>query len=203
MSNKKLLLFIVFVALQLAVIGGFFAQRLYTLSTGTQVVLRTVPVDPRDLIRGEYVALRYEISTISQYLSDEKFSVGDTVYVTLEKNSYDDVWRATGVSKNQPTDYSTAIKGKVTSIPKDTPRNVWDRGVSGLGIEYGIERYFVEAGQGKELERRGRLKVFVRVDRSGASVIERAEPTDSRSVDDWRLEDDFEDDETTPMMDLE
>ncbi|MSR76197.1 MAG: hypothetical protein EXS68_01225, partial [Candidatus Ryanbacteria bacterium] len=186
-SNKKLILFVLFVALQLLVIGGFFAQRLYTLSTGVQVVLRTVPVDPRDLIRGEYVALRYEISTISKYVAgNESFAIGDAVYVTLEKNSYEDIWRATQISKNQPTDYSIAIKGKVVSVP-NTSADVWSQRASSIGVEYGIERYFVEAGKGKELERSGRLKVFVKVDRSGASVIERAEPTDSRGVDDWEL----------------
>ena len=33
--------------------------------TGTKVVLQTIPVDPRDLLRGEYVALRYEISEVT------------------------------------------------------------------------------------------------------------------------------------------
>lgn len=206
MSNKKLILFVLFVGLQLLVIGGFFAQRLFTLSTGIQVILRTVPVDPRDLIRGEYVALRYEISTISQYIADDQsLKVGDTVYVTLEKNSYDDFWRAMSVSKTAPTDYSVAIKGKITSIP-DTNVDVWSQRSSGIGVEYGIERYFVEAGKGKELERSGRLKVFVKVNRSGASVIERAEPTDSRGVDDWGIIENepmmIEDGESTPRINL-
>jgi len=33
--------------------------------TGTKVVLQTIPVDPRDILRGEYVALRYEISEVT------------------------------------------------------------------------------------------------------------------------------------------
>ena len=28
---------------------------------GTKIVLQTIPIDPRDLLRGEYVDLRYEI----------------------------------------------------------------------------------------------------------------------------------------------
>jgi uncharacterized membrane-anchored protein len=164
--NKKLLLFVVFVGLQLLVIGGFFAQRLFTLSTGAQVVLRTVPIDPRDLIRGEYVALRYEISTINQYMAyDQSFKVGDPIYVTLEKNSYDDMWHAASVSKTAPTDYSIAIKGKVTSIPS-ADNDVWNTRMKNIGVEYGIERY------------------FVKVDRSGASVIERVEEMDSSLIDD-------------------
>ena len=33
--------------------------------TGTKIVLQTIPIDPRDLLRGEYVDLRYEISDVT------------------------------------------------------------------------------------------------------------------------------------------
>ena len=36
--------------------------RVSLLSSGQEVVLQTVPVDPRDLLRGDYVILRYDIS---------------------------------------------------------------------------------------------------------------------------------------------
>ena len=32
---------------------------------GTKIVLQTIPIDPRDLLRGEYVDLRYEISDLT------------------------------------------------------------------------------------------------------------------------------------------
>ena len=34
----------------------------YTLIHGHKLMLKTVPVDPRDLLRGDYVILDYEIS---------------------------------------------------------------------------------------------------------------------------------------------
>ena len=33
--------------------------------TGTKIVLQTIPIAPRDLLRGEYVDLRYEISDVT------------------------------------------------------------------------------------------------------------------------------------------
>ena len=39
----------------LVLILGFVAYKEMTLQTGEEVVLKTVPVDPRDLFRGDYV----------------------------------------------------------------------------------------------------------------------------------------------------
>ena len=50
--------------LWLVIIGGFIFSKQMTLLTGKEVLLKTVPVDPRDLFRGDYVVLRYDISTI-------------------------------------------------------------------------------------------------------------------------------------------
>lgn len=52
------------------------------LSTGTMVLLETVPVDPHDLFRGEYAQLRYRISSV-EFPSDCAVRQGDIVYVTL------------------------------------------------------------------------------------------------------------------------
>ena len=54
------------VALQLVFILGLVAYKEVTLRFGTEVMLQTVPVDPRDLFRGDYVTLRYGISTLER-----------------------------------------------------------------------------------------------------------------------------------------
>ena len=51
-------------ALWLAILGGMVAINEHTLRTGREIVLKTVPVDPRDLFRGDYVTLRYDISRL-------------------------------------------------------------------------------------------------------------------------------------------
>jgi hypothetical protein len=39
--------------------------RIYILKTGKVIHLRTAPIDPRDIFRGDYVRLNYEISRIA------------------------------------------------------------------------------------------------------------------------------------------
>ncbi|HEY4526742.1 MAG TPA: GDYXXLXY domain-containing protein [Candidatus Paceibacterota bacterium] len=175
--SKHAFIFIGLVVLQVVIIFGLYANRLQTLATGREVMLRTVPVDPRDLLRGEYVALRYEISSVSSYSapSAKTLRPGDTVYVVLEEG-HDGYWQAGDVLTAKPTDFSVFLRGKVLSANEPsrvgaTPGNIQ--------IEYGIEKYFVEAGKGRELERSGSLKVIIAVDRDGKAVIKRVEPIET------------------------
>lgn len=50
---------------QTAILGYMIEGRASILRSGTEVLLKTAPVDPRDLLRGDYVILTYDISTIS------------------------------------------------------------------------------------------------------------------------------------------
>ncbi len=56
--------FIFFVLLQVALLVGIIAYRQYWVATGEKILLRTAPVDPRDIFRGDYISLRYDISTL-------------------------------------------------------------------------------------------------------------------------------------------
>ena len=59
----------VFVALlQTGVLGYQISQHALILRHGQEVLLKSLPVDPRDLLRGEYVILNYDISTIEPVL---------------------------------------------------------------------------------------------------------------------------------------
>ena len=57
-------------------------QRARILRGGTEIRLRTVPVDPRDLFRGDYVILAYPISTV-EAAGQPGFQRGERVYVCL------------------------------------------------------------------------------------------------------------------------
>jgi uncharacterized membrane-anchored protein len=79
-----------------------------TLSTGESVLLEVLPVDPRDLLRGDYVILRYKISDIPNELipsgmreSFRRFEDKRDVYVSLEKDSRG-VGHVKGVSADRP-----------------------------------------------------------------------------------------------------
>jgi uncharacterized membrane-anchored protein len=149
--------------LWLAMIGGFIFSKQMTLLTGTEVLLKTVPVDPRDLFRGDYVVLRYDISTVdlnNVRSVDENFNsvVGKRVYVTLDlENGRGKV----GDVLFSPPPSGLFMKGTITSA-----------NASRITVEYGIESYFVPEGKGRDIEvLRGDMEAKVAVDRSGNASI--------------------------------
>lgn len=155
MTGKTVLrlAFAAVVAFQIGLLLAIIVPKERTLATGEEVVLQTVPVDPRDLFRGDYANLRYTISTLRGYAG---FVVGDRIYVGLTKQG--DIWNVRSVS-NSPPD-GLYIKGTVTET--------WQ---GGLDVEYGIESYFVPEGTGHIIERARDVKVRVAVDSSGNAVI--------------------------------
>lgn len=167
---KKKILVILIACMWVAVAAGFIASKQFTLKTGKTVVLETVPVDPRDLLRGDYVILSYKIGQLEfGNLNSEKknYNHGEIVYVGLvPKGKY---WEAVSVSSKRPTESSTVfIKGRIT------------QGWGGrIGVNYGIESYFVPEGKGREFEqglRRGsQVKVVVEaaVNADGNALIKK------------------------------
>jgi len=50
--------------IQLGLIAAMVVDRASILREGTEVTLQTRPVDPRDFLRGDYVVLSYDISSV-------------------------------------------------------------------------------------------------------------------------------------------
>jgi len=105
--------FIFLVLLQVALLVGIIAYRQYWVATGERVLLRTAPVDPRDIFRGDYVSLRYDISTLDLDGLGAKgsFKPNERVYVLLEKTQ-DGVFSAVSVSRGLPSG-KRFIQGRV------------------------------------------------------------------------------------------
>lgn len=168
------------------VILGFVAMKEYTLRNGIEITLKTVPVDPRDLFRGDYVVLHYEISTIdlNSYPIDQEYlyhdmdyvvtgnrvnkitsvKEGDEIKVVLDSVGQN-VYHVSKVYKKlSPKKNEIYLKGKVTKL------NDYNNTIE---VNYGIESYFVPEGKGREIERArgGDTLVKVVVDQSGRSVI--------------------------------
>ncbi|NQV36423.1 MAG: GDYXXLXY domain-containing protein [Candidatus Marinimicrobia bacterium] len=143
------------------VLIGFILLKQYTLQMGTEVMLRTVPVDPRDLFRGDYVMLRYDINRISidSILTEEEpYKKDDQIYLKLDTSSK--YARPIQISRSV-FEEGIFISGTVTSSNDKI-----------LNSEYGIETYFVRQGTGKEIERKiGNLDVKVAIDKHGNSLI--------------------------------
>lgn len=174
--------FYLLVALQVAVILALILVKQATLWTGQRILLRTIPVDPRDLFRGEYVALRYEISEIpSGRMQEGRLGRGETVYVALRREGR--FWVVDGVSRRPPADAAAFLRGQVTDLlPERRPTNGPYEPAT-CRVAYGIESWFVPRGQGRALEEAGRrpdrqLIVEAAVDRNGKAVLRqvRVEP---------------------------
>jgi len=155
----------VFIILTLwfTIIVTFVATQEYTLINGREVLLETVPVDPRDLFRGDYVILNYKIAQVSKYnnIEDNK-----TVYLPLKIHP-NNVASARQITEYIPKD-SFFIKGKMGNCPSVIPFFS-----SGRCINFGIESYFVKEHTGRELEtnlRNGAL-VKVSIDRFGNAKV--------------------------------
>jgi uncharacterized membrane-anchored protein len=155
--------FFLILGLQLALLLALIGSKQVTLLTGKRVLLETIPVDPRDLFRGDYVILNYTISRIDREKWRERsYQPGEQIYVTLRPRGR--FWDAEQVSQTAPGDSALFLRGKVTHAAGDT-----------LRVEYGIESYFVPEGTGHELERAAGkgLAVEAAIDRAGRAAIQR------------------------------
>ena len=140
------------VLVQLAFPAWMAVKREWIARNAPVVWLRTAPVDPRDPFRGDYVTLDYEISRLPKKLFGKgltqmsKPQAGTELFTALRVGS-DGVAEATGVDVAPPSS-GPYIKGRITE-------GYWD-GADFIPVEYGIERYYVQEGKGKEIEdRRG------------------------------------------------
>ena len=147
--------FFAVVAGQLIFLIGFIAVKETALRVGTEVVLQTVPVDPRSLLQGDYAILDYEIARLPQFMQDEL--PGEPVYVVLEDEG--DVWTATRyVGVRRLVEGEVFIQGRV------------DRKGH---ADFGIGTYFVPEGTGHIIEGGRDVKVVVNLDLDGNAIIKR------------------------------
>jgi uncharacterized membrane-anchored protein len=161
---------------QTGVLGYMIESRASILRNGTDVRLKTLPVDPRDLLRGDYVILSYPISTIPKdIVTGDVPKVSGVAEMSVRlKPGADGLWTATEASfatlpaeegsvviRSQPFEFYPYAEG---TLPDTTFLN------------FGIERYYVPEGEGKVLEdarNQEELEVDIRVSTSGTAQISR------------------------------
>jgi uncharacterized membrane-anchored protein len=120
------------------------------------VLLRVVPIDPRDLFRGDYVTLGYDISRVQ----GRSFPPGQTVYVSLEPDPDGRHYHATAFL-TEPPPSGLYIQGSLQESGR---------------VVYGIESYYVQAGTGHDYERavrEHRLSAEVALDARGRPALRR------------------------------
>lgn len=134
------------VAFQLTALTGMVVLAHLPLWTGTQIRVKTQPVDPRSLFRGNYVNLYYAFGAVPQNaLADTgRLRKGQIVYVTLEENESEfHVFSAVAL---EPPSGKIFLRGRVRS---HSTRNAEQRYI----IRFGIEAYFVPKHKARKLEK--------------------------------------------------
>lgn len=89
MKSARLIIFLVVAVAQLSVPGSIIWKREQTLRQGRIWKFKTAPVDPVDVIRGRYVALRFDAETIPgpERLASERIPPETPVFVVLKQNA--------------------------------------------------------------------------------------------------------------------
>ena len=162
---------------QAAIVTVMLVKAVMPLWTGQEVMIMARAVDPRDLMRGDYVALDYDLNLLKtqQLKSDLKpgtsVTYGEDLYVTLRLSDSGAV--PTGVYRTPPQG-ELMIKGRPTyaqSMPeaRDTFR------FSGLSMSFGIEEYYTDPQSAQQLDRRlrtgTRIPVHLMIDSDGNARI--------------------------------
>lgn len=158
--------------LQSAALFTMIEKRASILRGGKTVVLQTEPVDPRDLMRGDFVRLGYDISTLQRQdikPVGQTLAGGTYVYVAVKPDgkgrfilSRADVAPIADLAADE-----VMLRGKL----------VFSSGVDGfenVSVEYGIERYYVPEGEGLVIEQaqgEHRIDAVLAVAENGAAQI--------------------------------
>jgi uncharacterized membrane-anchored protein len=163
--------------IQVALIALMVVDRIGILREGREVALQARPVDPRDFLRGDYVELAYDISSVGAgaLQGHEPPGRNAPVFVKLAPVA-DGVFEAVSVHLEPVPlgDREVLIQGRVTSGTHcgSNRRAFCDK----LRVRYGIERYFVPEGEGLEIERardKRRVTIVAAVAPSGRAAIKR------------------------------
>ena len=144
------------VGLQTAVLGSMIVMHSLPFIFGDRVIMKVVPVDPRDYLRGDYVVLSFEANRVpadgipgiagsdNRWWSRQSYNAtlhdDQPVYVTIEPDADGRHWHPTAYGTEKPAK-GKYLRGKYTSA--------WGWGGP---IRFGIEAFYVEEGKGKNLE---------------------------------------------------
>ena len=142
---------------QLVILSGLSGKGLVPRITSDRVRFEVIPVDPRDMMRGEYITLGYEFSRLPEdvELIDERIKSYKTntnfnqktidVYVTLKFNLKEDIYKGVFFGSTPPTK-GRYLRGKLNSNNR---------------IEFGIEAFYLQEGKGQIYEQAIREKKLV------------------------------------------
>ena len=138
--NLRVALLIVVGLVQLAVPGWMIFEQEQTLRLGTEYKFQTEPVDPYDLFRGRYVALRFKAEDVNRAENEPKLPNGSCIYVVVKAN----VDGFAEVEQVSPT----PIQGE--NVFRATVGFNWR--AKSLHLNFPFNRYFMEESLAPEAE---------------------------------------------------
>ncbi len=152
-------------------IAWMIEGRATILRDGEEIVLRTAPVDPRDLLRGHFVRLDYPASFIEGGPLDPlKAQIGNRqlrhvdVYVSFAEGEE-------GV--HEPVSVTLERPGEMPFL-RGTTRYA-DASIANLRVDYGIDRFYADEFRAPELERNMRegmvTEIVVAIGTDGTAQI--------------------------------
>lgn len=160
-----------------------------TNALGSEILIKTKPFDPRDVFRGDYIYLNYEINEITlDKLDNSVLNIRDdkeeyepfkelrkkNLYVTLKESK--GVYEVDKVSLNKPNE-GIYLKAKYRYTLQDMPEKE-DENINkekekyvvpkaiGINVDYSLDKYFVPENTGKDLEdkaQKGELLAKIKV----------------------------------------
>ncbi len=157
-------LFVGAIVVHALVLLGWAASLEWELARAPRIRLAVAQRDPRDLLRGVYVDLRFEIQEIPVSMIPGVLPEhGDPIWVTLAPK--DSVYAAVAASRTPatPGPDQRVIVGHVQSFGAGQSRR--------LSVEYGIERFYVPERAGTVP--RGQLEAEVALTERGRPFLTR------------------------------
>ena len=163
MTGKRLVISALVLALvQIGFLSWIIAGRAAILRNGKEVLLKIEPVDPRDLLRGDYIILGYGISRIPVKMIANipagKFSSDDTSIVVRLKKGADGYWTPTTAWFGKAPTTAAADEADIAGHVAEG----WDLRSEGMTIapDYGIERFYLPEGEGMAIQSDMRVRPF-------------------------------------------
>lgn len=133
----RFLLALIVAVVQISILFFMIASHKTILNNGREIVLTIRPVDPRDFMRGDYVVLAYPALADLRLKNEAKTQ---DIYVLLRSDQKDN-W--------------VYIASKATPFSELSANEVQLHGQrNGFSYQFGIERFYVPEGQGKEIEQK-------------------------------------------------
>ncbi|WP_301109729.1 GDYXXLXY domain-containing protein [Sporosarcina sp.] len=178
MKNKRNL-FLIALVIPILLLLSLTWKPLWTLNTGTPIVLETIPVDPRDILYGDYVSLQFAVEEFKEdviepeLLKDlKKQSFGKIVVYAVLQKEHGDLYGLKSVTAEKP-DSGIFLEGQMYR---------YGDSIVGEEITYYADflpdRFYVPENTGQRLEnlsRKGKLIAKMKV-YNGYTVLQDIQP---------------------------